>query len=905
MKNQLLQKQKGGFATLERTGEVDYILDLALEESCRMVKAKTSNFYLNEPDGSLKPFRESLDNDEIRSLAEACLREQIPVNVSPGDGGSFHAVTEPTLCIPMSTQEGPLGVMVLRGTQHFDYFFEYDLSLARNFAATFSILLRGSWSDHESDSIFLNFKSSLLLLLENAHLNQKVREANQQLTTVLEVSNVINSSRQLNEMVEKVLQSARQVIRAESASLFLIDEQTGEMVFDVISGEKTELRGVRIPQGMGIVGLCAGKKQSIIVNDAENDPRVFKKVDEVFNNVTRNLLACPLLVDGNVIGVIELINTIDRADFLQQDLDIFESFSDSVAIAIQRRRLLDDLQTTNLALERKLSEVTSLHAVAAVLVEARSVEELFQKVLVIIRKDLGVNRASIVMKNGDSFDTVARSGDYNDQADQEHYTLTKHVMETGEALFVNDIQSDSVLAGLAGNSGYLSGACILIPITGPSGEPIGLLSVSDPTSGSFSHDDFRLLGTIASQMMRGFENFRLSRELLEKSAIEKEVEITSKIQQNILPTKPLEHSFVKLAARSIMAKTTGGDFYDYYVHPETGEVTMLVADVSGKSLPAALFMAVSTSILRTIIRSDLSPAEILHNANELLFEESESGMFVTVFLSKYRPSTGTLRFASAGHNEMILVRADESVEVLSAKGAPLGVMPARLSQYEGNELKAEPDDLLVLYTDGVVEAINPDNQEYGMENFIRLVRQNRTLPPERIIDLVYRNVTSFSGSELQYDDFTMLVSRLDVDKYDTVRKIFQYPAKPGSVPRLRDDLGGVFQKCGIAGQLLDDLLLVSDEAATNIVLHAFENESKAAPVFDCKVSIRQGEEISLEFRDYGKPFKLNEVKEPNVQENLAGRRRGGFGVYLIRTLMDSVDYARSAGENVLRILKKL
>jgi sigma-B regulation protein RsbU (phosphoserine phosphatase) len=192
-----------------------------------------------------------------------------------------------------------------------------------------------------------------------------------------------------------------------------------------------------------------------------------------------------------------------------------------------------------------------------------------------------------------------------------------------------------------------------------------------------------------------------------------------------------------------------------------------------------------------------------------------------------------------------------------------------------------------------------------MENFLKLVKQNRTLAPERIIDLVYRNVTSFSGSELQYDDFTMLVSRLSIDTSETVRKMFQYPAVPESVPRLRDDLSRVLVTCGIQGELLEDLLLVSDEAATNIVLHAFEQKQSTSSIFNCKVNVRVGDEIKLEFRDQGKPFNIEEVRQPDVRENLAGRRKGGFGVYLIRTLTDSVDYARTAGENVLRILKKL
>ena len=911
MSQPLLQRTGSGYVTISRNPEVDYILELALDEACRMVRAGEGNLYLYRQDGQLFPFREDLLSTESEELARHCLQKRSSVNIIPEQEASAEDLKpdetigpDAALCIVLSSQDGEIGAMVLRNPLYFPKFYDNDLNLVRNFAATFAILLKSSYVD--SPNLRLNFKSSLLLLLENAHLNQKVKEAGYQLKTVLEVSNVINSSRELNEMIQVVLLSARRVIHAESASVFLNDESTGEMVFDVISGEQTQLRGMRIPQGQGIVGLCAREQKSIIVNDAQNDPRLFKKVDEVAQNVTRNLMACPLIVSDRVIGVIEVLNTIDRADFTQQDLEIFESFSDSVAIALQRRMLLDDLQSTNEQLEKKLREVTSLHSVARILVEAHSIQELFSNVLHVICEDLKAGRASFLLTNSSGeLEVVARQGEYSPDESLYTFDLSAKVMENGEPLFVEDFGESPELLAIEKPDLYRSRSCIIIPMKITAQDrPFGLLCVTDPESGSFHREDFLLLTTIVSQTMRGYENFKLNEELLTKRAIEKEVEITSKIQKNILPSRIPFHQYMELGARSIMARTTGGDFYDYHVHGDDGEVTMLVADVSGKSLPAALFMAVSSSILRTIIRTERNPAEILRQANDLLYEESESGMFVTVFLARYNPGSGMLRYASAGHNEMLLIRKAGDIEVLSSRGAPLGVVPAGSVKFESRELQVENGDLLILYTDGVVEAINQQNEEYGLENFKELLSTNRSLPATQLIDLVYSNVTQFAESDLQYDDFTMLVTRLYRD-LKAKHYEFRFPARASSVPLLRDELTRILLDNNVHGQAQEDILLVSDEAATNIILHAFQESKILEPDFLCKIQIGEGRILKMEFEDRGRPFDIDEVAQPDVNENLAGRRKGGFGVFLIRSLMDRVHYRREGGVNYLRMEKKV
>jgi len=201
------------------------------------------------------------------------------------------------------------------------------------------------------------------------------------------------------------------------------------------------------------------------------------------------------------------------------------------------------------------------------------------------------------------------------------------------------------------------------------------------------------------------------------------------------------------------------------------------------------------------------------------------------------------------------------------------------------------DDLLVLFTDGVVEAVNSQGEEFGMDRLVALLTSSKERSPDEIVDLVYKKVIEFSGSELQYDDFTMLVTRF----FGTIRDQKQYhvslPARVESVPTLRDFVLRACHSHGLAGQDVEDILLAADEAATNVILHAYKG-AESASEFDCRLDIQAGVRLRIEMTDKGAPFNQDAVPGPDVRENMAGRRRGGFGVYLIRSLMDRVDYFR-------------
>ncbi|MCB1319378.1 MAG: ATP-binding protein, partial [Leptospiraceae bacterium] len=196
---------------------------------------------------------------------------------------------------------------------------------------------------------------------------------------------------------------------------------------------------------------------------------------------------------------------------------------------------------------------------------------------------------------------------------------------------------------------------------------------------------------------------------------------------------------------------------------------------------------------------------------------------------------------------------------------------------------------------------------YGLEKFIEHLQSNIYRTPGEIIDLMYNSIVSFSGSELQFDDFTMMITRFHGAIQGVRNYHIRLPAHKNSIPEFRDRIMQICMSHGLSGNDLDDILLVADEAATNIVVHAYEGLNLENPEFNCDLQIESNNYIRLQFSDRGRPFNFGDVRTPSVRDNLSGKRKGGFGVYLMKSLMEKVDYSRQNDVNYLvaeRSLKK-
>ncbi|NOZ22251.1 MAG: SpoIIE family protein phosphatase [Planctomycetes bacterium] len=251
----------------------------------------------------------------------------------------------------------------------------------------------------------------------------------------------------------------------------------------------------------------------------------------------------------------------------------------------------------------------------------------------------------------------------------------------------------------------------------------------------------------------------LTRETKARESVESELRIARQIQASLLPRTfppfPDRKEF-DLHAVNSPAKQVAGDFFDFYFVTDE-RLLITIADVSGKGVPAALFMAVTRTLLKNLVLSGLGPAEVLNRANDILVEDNDESMFVTLFLAIYETDTGKLRYANAGHNPPFHLTSEGKMHPpIKATGPILGVIPD--IEYTEDEVQVDLGDVLVLYTDGVTEAQNTTRELYGEERFLEVLINHVGQAPEDLCDTVIAAVNEYQG-ENQFDDITLLVFR--------------------------------------------------------------------------------------------------------------------------------------------------
>jgi sigma-B regulation protein RsbU (phosphoserine phosphatase) len=262
-----------------------------------------------------------------------------------------------------------------------------------------------------------------------------------------------------------------------------------------------------------------------------------------------------------------------------------------------------------------------------------------------------------------------------------------------------------------------------------------------------------ILVGIANQTSIAIENTQLYRQEAERQRLARELLVAREIQASFLPELCPSLPGWELDAYWQSASQVGGDFYDIFVLPD-GRIGLIIADVADKGIPAALFMALSRTLLRVVAHDNLEPADVLQRTNDLIISDTHSDLFVTVFYVILDPESGTLIYANGGHNPPLLVRQNGEVESLRARGIVLGIVsPIHL---EEKRTTVEPGDTLIMYTDGVTDAINTDEEEFGTARLAQIVQHTRDHPPQKMLSEISDEVLAFAGNTPQFDDITLV-----------------------------------------------------------------------------------------------------------------------------------------------------
>lgn len=334
--------------------------------------------------------------------------------------------------------------------------------------------------------------------------------------------------------------------------------------------------------------------------------------------------------------------------------------------------------------------------------------------------------------------------------------IAGYVAATGETLNIPDAYADPRFnPSFDQASGFRTRSILTAPMFNPQQKIIGVVQVLNKRNGPFTFRDERLLAAMTSQAAISIENARLYQQEIQQRLITRELETAHSIQASFLPATIPSYPGWDIGAIWCPIRSVAGDFYDFYTLQD-GRLAAVVADVSGKGIPAALFMALSVTVLRFGMSLNLAPEEVTRRANEMIISEQRSRMFATTLIAYVALDSGAVTFASGGHNPGLVYRAQERrCEFFSTTGVAVGIFKG--AEYEQGTLTLGEGDILVLYTDGITEMINPDEEEFGEERLQEAVMHHADQPAQVIIEAVLAAVNTFAQGQELFDDATMIV----------------------------------------------------------------------------------------------------------------------------------------------------
>ena len=411
------------------------------------------------------------------------------------------------------------------------------------------------------------------------------------------------------------------------------------------------------------------------------------------------------------------------------------------------------------ALRRYAERLRLLNEVHQALGTSLGLDELLELILDRVFGHLLPERGAIFLRTADGGHrrAASRAAAGTEEALPCSRSLVREVAEKGMAALVLDVQTDQRFAGA--QSLRISGVRSLVaaPLLGPEGS-LGMIALdSRILVRQFTEEDMDLLISLASVAALHLRNAALALEAAERRRLEEEVALARRIQLALLPDHLPEIGGYELHGGTVPSRGVSGDYYQVVVRRSGEECVLLVADVAGKGMAASLLTASLEALAAGPIEDGLPPDQICDRLSRQLYRRTPPEKYATAFVAVLDPASGRLRYTNAGHNPPLLVRVTGEVERLGPTGVPIALLPA--APYRLAETLLHPGDLLVIYTDGLAEAANPEDEEYGLERLTAACLRHRTASCEEITAAVAQDLEAFARGIPFADDRTLLLAR--------------------------------------------------------------------------------------------------------------------------------------------------
>ncbi len=571
-------------------------------------------------------------------------------------------------------------------------------------------------------------------------------ELTELLTLLIEVTERINSTLDLDELLGRIAEIVKRAIDYEVFAILLLNEKTQELSVRFSQGHPRELvKNLRIKVGEGIVGRAAQTRRPVLVNNVKDDPTYIPSLPTI-----RAEMAVPLISKGRLIGVLDLEAA--QPDFFNDShVSLLELLASRMALAIENARLY----------RRTLRQARTLQLLNEISRELSSVlvlGELLRKIGTLTKKLVDYHRFGILLADEQTKTYNAVISLKQDESTPERSTVNFGQGIVGAAA---DLRRPVVVGDVRKDSRYIlvnpeTRSEMTVPLVYRD-KVIGVIDLESSLPNYFNDDHVKIFSTLAPQIAIAIENARLYERVARSEArLERDLKRAQEIQMHLMPGIAPKISGMEAALHFKPSSELGGDLYEFLSYGRDRQV-IIVGDVSGKGAPAALYGAMASGTLRSLAPLKLQPPEMMKQLNVMFLERKIEGHFITLTFAIWEPRTKILTMANAGMPLPILVRKGVCKSI-RAEGVPLGLLEH--TDYQPVTVNLESGDLLAFFSDGITEANDHQQEEFGTRRLENTLRENADKSPHQIVSRVFEDLKAFEAGRPQRDDQTLVVLKV-------------------------------------------------------------------------------------------------------------------------------------------------
>jgi serine phosphatase RsbU (regulator of sigma subunit)/anti-sigma regulatory factor (Ser/Thr protein kinase) len=745
------------------------------------------------------------------------------------------------------------------------------LALGSRMFGILLVLARGVRAFESDDRALLeSIAQPCALALERADLYQResiarrtAQLATQRLVRLQAMTAALATAVTVEDVTEIAAGQGAAAFGADAAAVHLLGDSREALTLAAQIGYPPEelARIERIPMDAAVAGVDAVQRSKILWFGSRSGlERRFPAHAEA-RTPWEAMAFVPLVGREGPLGLLTL-SFGERRPRRDEDRALLATIGRQSGQALERARLYDDEQNARAASQRANERLRALEAVAQGGLQARTLDELIESLLPLLRDIFGADRAALLLVDDSGRELRMRAAVGLDEAVARGVRIpigrgiAGGIAASGTAVRIDDVVAAQPVSYLRRYGGSLIGVPLRVDE-----RVMGVLHITSDRKAAFEDRDVRLLALAGDRFALALERMSL---------YEREHHTAVTLQRSVLPTEMPDVDGVRLAARYVPGSTgvrVGGDWYDA-IDLGRGRLGVAVGDVVGKGVLAAATMAQLRNALRVYATEGLKPSTVLAKLNRLA--DATGPSFATILYAVVDTKKHTCRYASAGHPPPLLVRADGSTEYLEGgRAIPIGVHGD--VEYRQDVVELEPGDALLLYTDGLVER-RGSTLDAGLER----LQMSAGSGPASLQGLVDHVVEALLGDQPSADDVAVLALAIVPETAGLARS---FPAEPAALAEVRSSLRDWLEACNVPAAVVDDVVLASSEACANAVEHA---ERPSRSVFDVNAE-KVGDEIVVRVRDYGR------WREPRVQPDR------GFGLRLIEGMVDAIEIDRSDG----------